>query len=1191
MTALNQVNGYVRRLEQRLRLFAAARGAAIIAAAALILTVVLVWIANRYEFASQVVLPFRILLFLLLAAAVSIALALPLLRLNRRSITRLAERRIPDFEQRLLTAIEQRDPSNPFNELIAEDAMRVAAQHPAEELSAPWMLVTCGASAFIAAGILVWLIASGPGYWGYGSGLLWTGRGSPDKRPLYAVTVQPGNKTVRRKSDQAVTAQLLNFSANQVVLHARYHGATRWESAPMQPKQDGAGYQFMFAGLSDSVEYFVQADAAQSKHYILKVKDLPAVKRVRVTVHFPAGLHLQDVSQDPGGDIRAVTGSNADVSVLTDRPLERGELVLEDGRKIALTHGSGNWLTARLPVAKDGSYHVAAIDDGDTVRISDDYFIEAKQDEPPSVRILRPGRDPHVSPIEEVPVTVEASDDFGLEGLNLHYSINGGPEQVVPLLKAKEPKEADGKTTLYLEKYKLQPGDLISMYASARDANTTSRSDIVFAQAEPFDLKFSQSQQAGGMGGMGMGGQDGDISERQKQIIAATWNELRGSNETRATLQEHARFLSELQGKLGEQAKTLAERMGNRELSSPGSEFETFSKMMTQASTEMADAAGQLKPGKWHDALPPEQRALQSVMRAEALFRNIQVAFGQSGGGAGGSGAQRDLARMFDLELDTSKNQYETQQNTSQAQSDQQKAIDDAFERLQMLARRQQELAAQNNQQQPMEQRWQEEQLRRQAEELRHQMEQLAKNSQGRQQSGSQQSGQGGSASSSGQQRQAQGASGSSGAQNQELSRAMKQSLDSLRQAEQEMRNAVSNHDASAQQRAAARLAEAQELLNNALHQQANTSVGDMADKAQQLANAQRELANKLKQMYGQPGLREQPGEGLSTLPGEPGQMPQMNDPTTPGYYGYRRRFWQQELEPRRQPTPEERSLAGEKEKLAQQLQQLQRQMQQQQQNLAGTQPDASSKMRRALSNAEEKELALRMQKNAEWMRQGFGDRNLEMEDSVTAGLDQLARDLRDTERALAQGQQGRGTTDQKAEQALAQVRGLRQMLEEAQRARQQGQGQSSQGSGQQQSGQQPGQQSGAGQQGGQEAQGGQYSPWGSLGNPGIDRRGLNNAITDLYAFRRNIDPRDRALYNYVDGTLGYLRDLNANPAVLDSAISQDAVSSLERLEMELSRRVGQPQSEGARITPPESSPEKYRQAVAEYFKKLSQPK
>src|SRR5947209_13708073 len=191
------------------------------------------------------------------------------------------------------------------------------------------------------------------------------------------------------------------------------------------------------------------------------------------------------------------------------------------------------------------------------------------------------------------------------------------------------------------------------------------------------------------MGGMG-GGDDNNSSERQKQIIAATFNELRQNSKSKTAFAEDAKFLSDLQAKLGEQARTLAERMASRELESASSEFAQFSKLMTQASSDMGQAVQQLKPGKWHDALQPEQKALQGLLRAEALFRNIQVAFGQRGGGGGGGGAQRDLARMFDLELDTSKNQYETGQNPANggSQEAQQKAIDDAFERLKILARR-----------------------------------------------------------------------------------------------------------------------------------------------------------------------------------------------------------------------------------------------------------------------------------------------------------------------------------------------------------------------------------------------------------------------------------------------------------------------------------------------------------------------
>jgi hypothetical protein len=257
----------------------------------------------------------------------------------------------------------------------------------------------------------------------------------------------------------------------------------------MSPVANGDGYRFLFAGLSDTVEYYVEADKLHSRHFVINVKDFPAVKRVRVALRYPQGLGLQNVVLDPAGDVRAVNGTEADISVLTDRPLDAGVLVLDGGKKIELKHVEGNWYSAPLKIEKDGSYHVAALDGNEPVRISDDYFIEAKKDEAPSVKILKPGHDPHVSPIEELPVTVSASDDFGVQGLDLHYSVNGGDEKVVPLLKAKNSKEADGATTVYFENLKVVPGDLVSFYATARDAKTTSQSEIIFAQAEPFDFQ------------------------------------------------------------------------------------------------------------------------------------------------------------------------------------------------------------------------------------------------------------------------------------------------------------------------------------------------------------------------------------------------------------------------------------------------------------------------------------------------------------------------------------------------------------------------------------------------------------------------------------------------------------------------------------------------------------------------------
>jgi hypothetical protein len=107
---------------------------------------------------------------------------------------------------------------------------------------------------------------------------------------------------------------------------------------------------------------------------------------------------MKDKVEDPGGDLRAVEGTDAEVAVETDRPLMNGALLFDDGTKVLLRSGENGLRIASVPIRKDGMYHIAAVDQGEDVRLSPDYFIEAQKDEPPTVRITRPERDARVNP-------------------------------------------------------------------------------------------------------------------------------------------------------------------------------------------------------------------------------------------------------------------------------------------------------------------------------------------------------------------------------------------------------------------------------------------------------------------------------------------------------------------------------------------------------------------------------------------------------------------------------------------------------------------------------------------------------------------------------------------------------------------------------------------------------------------------
>ncbi|HTC88548.1 MAG TPA: hypothetical protein VK686_09645, partial [Bryobacteraceae bacterium] len=608
MNAIDQLNGYLQRLERRLRFLAVSKGTSLVTVSALIITVLLVWIINRYAFSPASLLTARIFLFLSVATAIAFGLVIPLLNLNRRNAARQAEEKFPEFQERLLTLAEKPNSADPFLQLLAADTMRVAETREPEQLASSGPIYGFLASAAVAVAVLLWLINAGPGYLGYGTSLLWAGAPKSGNHAFYDIAVTPGDRAVRRKADQLVTAQLLGFDSPKVRLFAQYRGTSKWEQVDMQPSPGASTYEFLFSSLADNVEYYVEAGAVQSKHYNLRVVDLPAIKKIRVTYHYPSWTGMKDSVEDPGGDLRAVEGTDAEVAILTDRPLVKGELMLGDDRHIELKAGEGNWVTAHVTLDKDGLYHIAAIDRGENVRLSEDFFIEARKDSPPTVKIDRPGRDAKVNPVEEVTVTVNADDDFALNEVALHYSVNGGAEKTVQLLPQKGVKTASGKYVLALEDYKLAPGDLISLYADAKDARNTTKTDIYFIQAEPYERNYSQAQSGGGAGGMGGGGDDQQISQRQKDIIAATWNEYKNGSKDKSVASDDAKFLAEQEEKLAAQAKSLADRMKARELDA-NPQFQAYAKEMTDASQSMIDSAQKIRAQKWNDAMPAEQKA------------------------------------------------------------------------------------------------------------------------------------------------------------------------------------------------------------------------------------------------------------------------------------------------------------------------------------------------------------------------------------------------------------------------------------------------------------------------------------------------------------------------------------------------------------------------------------------------------
>src|SRR6185295_15684926 len=388
-------------------------------------------------------------------------------------------------------------------------------------------------------------------------------------------------------------------------------------------------------------------------------------------------------------------GTVATITAKLSGKVRAARIVFADGKKTDMQL-QGSDFVGQLTVSGDTSYYIELVSvDGEAYRGSNEYDVSVLSDQPPVISFDKPGRDRKATNLEEVFTQARAEDDYGVVGMDLYFSVNGGEEKKVNLqeLQRESARALTGTHTFFLEELNLKPGDFISYYAKARDAGSEATSDIYFIEVKPFEMEYKQSQQGGG-GGQGQGDQDQNaLSRRQKDLIAATHRLIReGDKYTDQERKDGYDAVAAGQEKLRTDTLEFLDRMGRRlgDVDEGQKQVAEMAEHLRQAAKEMEGAPPSLRKESGKDALPPEQRALQRLLAADAIFREVQVAFGQqNGGGSGSQREQQELAGLFELELDKMKNQYETVQRAQQQQAEKQKS--EAERRLEELARRQQQ--------------------------------------------------------------------------------------------------------------------------------------------------------------------------------------------------------------------------------------------------------------------------------------------------------------------------------------------------------------------------------------------------------------------------------------------------------------------------------------------------------------------
>ncbi|MEX1129347.1 MAG: DUF4175 family protein, partial [Vicinamibacterales bacterium] len=607
----------------------------------------------------------------------------------------------------------------------------------------------------------------------------------------------------------------------------------------------GDGFEFRFESVDRTFDYAVSAGAVASPTYTVTALFPPQVQRIDIQYQYPAFSGLSPRTEEDGGDIYAPAGTRVRLAIHTDKPIAAGQLAMSGGASMLKSAGD-QVLQAELVLSKDDSYRVRLTDrDGLASDDDSEYFIRLMDDRPPDVRILRPTADQGITPLEEVAIEARAEDDYGIASLDLVYAVSGGPEHTVPFRQiVGSDTQRTGSYLLAAEDLKVQPGDVITYYAKARDVGrgkrpTETRSDIFFLEVRPFNEEFVAAQsQAGARGG---GDQQLDsLIAAQKEIISATWNiERRAAGgrsaaDIKAIAQAQAELKARAERALGggrPPVRDFAPQQVGRRPQAPAR-----NNGVAAAVEAMTKAIEQLASEKTREAISHEMAALNGLLQAQAEVRRreIQQQANSNAGGRGSNRQSQDLSALFDKELQRQQRTNYEQRSQIEERPEQAQTNQDALDRIRDLARRQEAL---NQRQQELERLAEEERKRelakltRDQQELQRQAEDLSRQMGQQSQPQGQKGQQGQQRGPQGQSSEGQGRSG------------MRSAAEQMRQAAGDLQRNDGQSAAQSGERAAGQLRRLEEQMRGNSADARQRAAADLQAEAQQIAQEQRRIA------------------------------------------------------------------------------------------------------------------------------------------------------------------------------------------------------------------------------------------------------------------------------------------------------------------------------------------------------------
>ena len=651
------------------------------------------------------------------------------LPVSREALVSSIENQFPELDSALLTAAEQQPTNGHRFGFLQMDVMRQAIAHSYQEdwagIVPRWQI-----TAFPALGLVSLFL-----FFAALMGLIFHVRPLPPDDTIafsdavlnpgeVVLEVEPGNTEVEQGSSVLVMAKFpQSVPVDATLVFSQADGETI--RLPMERSLDDPMFGARIPNVASATDYHIEYNATQtaadqSGQFRINVFTFPELVQADAELTFPEYTQqpprkIQDVRRISAVEQTQVAFQFHVNKELVDARLE--PVIEESGEPLPALQlkadpGQPNTYNVAFPMVDSSKWKLVLTDAQQrTNRLPPTFVLKALRNQPPKLKVVAPGRDIEVSPLEEVVLAVETWDDFGVSQLGVTYSIAG--QEPVELKLDSETLKGDrlrAQHLMALESLNAAADDLVTYHFWAEDDDSEGNprrvvSDIFFAEVRPLEQIFrqgaaqpdsqSQQQQQQQQQQSGQNAQQAEqLAELQKQIIAATWNVLRRErelSEISAAFTVDVQTISESQETVGSQVESMAQQVQDPKSQGVVSQIRT---LIADVVDQLNAASSQQELDLLEDAMASQQAVYAAFLKLRA--REMEVSRqqqNQSSQQQSGQQNNRAQQQLNELQLDDDRNRYEQEktaaeeQETPEAQEDRR-----VLNELKDLARRQEDL-------------------------------------------------------------------------------------------------------------------------------------------------------------------------------------------------------------------------------------------------------------------------------------------------------------------------------------------------------------------------------------------------------------------------------------------------------------------------------------------------------------------